>query len=199
MSVEGTAAAPQKGNRRIDRVLAEDYLDGLREMPLPHLRELRTEAEQEEVDLSYIRRMIQGRLDILRAELNRRDGTGSQDLVQGLAAILADEPRSPARGLGRHTTVEPSRADSHRRYVEALVADVDLSDVGARSTDELAHAMRTLSEEEQGVSGKRREVQTVMDACSAEITRRYRDGEADVETLLGAQPTEAPQSPSLSE
>ena len=26
MSVEGTAAAPQKGNRRIDRVLAEDYL-----------------------------------------------------------------------------------------------------------------------------------------------------------------------------
>jgi hypothetical protein len=28
-------------------------------------------------------------------------------------------------------------------------------------------------------------VQTVMDACSAEITRRYRDGEADVDTLLG--------------
>jgi hypothetical protein len=192
VSVEGTAAAPQKGNRRIDRVLAEDYLDGLREMPLPHLRELRTEAEQEEVDLSYIRRMIQGRLDILRAELNRRDGTGSQDLVQGLAAILADEPRSPARGLGRHTTVEPSRADSHRRYVEALVADVDLSDVTARSTDELAHAMRTLSEEEQGLSAKRRAVQAVMDACSAEITRRYRDGEADVETLLGAQPTESP-------
>ena len=93
--------------------------------------------------------MIQGRLDILRAELNRRDGTGSPDLVEGLAAILADEPRAPARGLGRHTTIEPSRADSHRRYVEALVADVDLSDVSARSTDELAHAMRTLSEEER--------------------------------------------------
>jgi hypothetical protein len=29
--------------------------------------------------------------------------------------------------MGRHTTMEPSRADSHRRYVEALVADVDLS------------------------------------------------------------------------
>ena len=188
MSVEDTAATPRPGNRRIDRVLAEDYLEGLQQLSLPEVRALRADAEQEEVDLSYLRRMIQGRLDILRAELNRRDGTGDQDLVKGLAGILADEPRAPARGLGRHSTMEPSRADSHRRYVEALVADVDLSDVTARSTDELAHALRTLSEEEQGLSAKRRQVQQVMDACGAEITRRYRDGEADVDTLLTAQP-----------
>jgi len=187
VSVDGTAATPHPGNRRIDRVLAEDYLDGLRDLPLPEARQLRTDAEQEEVDLSYLRRMIQGRLDILRAELNRRDGTSTGTLVEGLAAILADEPRGPARGLGRHSTVEPSRADSHRRYVEALVANVDLSDVSARSTDELAHAMRTLSEEEQGISVKRQLVQKAMDACSAEITRRYRDGEADVDTLLNEQ------------
>lgn len=180
-----TDSSPAKGTRRIDRVLAEDFLSDIRSVELSELRELRGEAEQEEVDLSYIRRMVQGRLDVIRAELNRRDGKGSGSLVEDLAAILADEPRGPARGLGRHVTVEPSRADSHRRYVEALVADVDLSDVGARSTDELAHAMRTLSEEEQALSGKRREVQTVMDAVSAEITRRYRDGEADVGTLLG--------------
>ena len=184
MSVDGTA----QGNRRIDRVLAEDFLDGLRDLPLAEVRELRTEAEQEEVDLSYLRRMIQGRLDILRAELNRRDSSSAQTLVEGLAGILADEPRAPARGLGRHTTVEPSRADSHRRYVEALVANVDLSDTGARSTDEIAHAMRTLAEEEQSISGKRRAVQKVMDACSAEITRRYRDGEADVDALLSESP-----------
>jgi hypothetical protein len=184
-----TEGSPEKGTRRIDRVLAEDYLSGLRSVDLSELRELRTEAEQEEVDLSYIRRMVQGRLDVIRAELNRRDGNGTGNLVQDLAAILADEPRAPARGLGRHVTVEPSRADSHRRYVEALVADVDLSDVGSRTTDELAHAMRTLNDEEQTLSAKRREVQKVMDACSAEITRRYRDGEADVETLLGEQPT----------
>ena len=187
MSVEHTPTTPRQGNRRIDRVLAEDFLDGLQGLPLPEVRALRAEAEQEEVDLSYLRRMIQGRLDILRAELNRRDGTGDQDLVKGLAGILADEPRAPARGMGRHTTMEPSRADSHRRYVEALVADVDLSDTSARSTDELAHALRTLSEEEKDLSGKRRQVQQVMDACGAEITRRYRDGEADVDTLLGEQ------------
>ena len=186
-SAPSSVASPR--NRRIDRVLSEGYLDGLHDLPLSEVRELRTDAEQEEVDLSYLRRMIQGRLDILRAELNRRDGTSSATLVEGLAAILADEPRAPARGLGRHSTLEPSRADSHRRYVEALVADVDLSDVGARSTEELTSARGTLTHEESGLSAKRRQVQAVMDACSAEITRRYRDGEADVGTLLGEQPT----------
>ena len=84
MSVDSTT--PQ-GNRRIDRVLAEDFLEGLRDLPMSELRTHRLDAEQEEVDLSYIRRMIQGRLDILRAELNRRDGTSTESLVDGLAAI----------------------------------------------------------------------------------------------------------------
>jgi hypothetical protein len=185
VSVEGR----HPGNRRIDRVLAEDFLEGLQTRPLPEVREMRGEAEQEEVDLSYLRRLIQGRLDILRAELNRRDSASTKSLLDSLPGILADEPRAPARGLGRHVTVQPSRADSHRRYVEALVADVDLSDTSARSTDELAHALRTLSEEEREISAKRRSVQQVMDACSAEITRRYREGEADVDSLLGEQST----------
>jgi hypothetical protein len=45
-----------------------------------------------------------------------------------------------------------------------------------------------LEREEQEVSDKRRAVQTVMDACTAEVTRRYRDGDADVSDLL---PTDA--------
>lgn len=193
----GDEHTPAQGTRRIDRVLAEDYLTGLHEAPIEDVRSLRDDAEQEEVDLSYIRRLLQGRMDIVRAELNRRDNNGAGtggSLVEGLARTLADEPRAPARGLGRHTVVEPSRVDSHRRYVEALVADIDLSDTAARTSDQLAHAMRVLGEEEQSLSGKRRQVQTVMDACSAELTRRYRDGEANVSTLLAEQAVSAPES-----
>ncbi len=178
------------GNRRIDRVLSEDYLDGLREASLADVRSLRADAEQEEVDLSYLRRMVQGRLDVLRAEIVRRHGEhgpdGQHELVADLAHILADEPRSPARGLGRYSAVEPSRVDEHRRYLEALVADIGLSDVSARSDEAVESSLQVLTEEEQLVSAKRRQVQDVMDACSAEITRRYRDGEADVDTLLSS-------------
>ena len=187
----GTTAVPTgAGNRRIDRVLAEDYLDGLGQASLQDVRELRAEAEQEEVDLSYIRRMVQGRIDILRAELERRGGAPGE-LVDRLASILADEQRAPARGLGRHSTLEPSRADEHRRYVEQLVNDADLSDVPSQSDEQLTASLETLAGEEEKLSGKRREVQTVMDACSAEITRRYREGEADVSALLPASPAES--------
>ena len=185
--VEGAAPTPRAGNRRIDRVLAADYLDGLQGLPLADVRQLRADAEQEEVDLSYIRRMIQGRIDIVRAEVERRGGVDGS-LVERLASILADEQRAPARGLGRHSTLEPSRAAEHRRYVEQLVHDADLSDVTTSTDDELSSALQVLAAEEQKLSGKRREVQAVMDACSAEITRRYREGEADVSALLPAQP-----------
>ena len=189
MSGAETTTVPGRGGRRIDKVLSEDYLDGLREASLADVRALRAQAEQEEVDLSYMRRMVQGRLDVLQAETTRRAAGSGDDphgLVEGLARILADEPRSPARGLGRHSALEPSRVDQHRRYVETLVADVDLSDVSARSDADVAAAVQVLGDEERVLSAKRREVQAVMDACSAEITRRYRDGEADVDTLLGA-------------
>jgi hypothetical protein len=171
--------------RRIDRVLAEDYLTGISEAPLADVRAQRAEAEQEEADLSYIRRLVQGRMDIVRAELARRSGGGETSLVESLAGVLADQTRGETpRGLGRHVTVEPTRVDAHQRYVEALVADVDLSDTTARTDEELQRALETLAAEEQVVSDKRRQVQKVMDALSAEVTRRYRDGEANVAELL---------------
>ena len=178
------------GNRRIDRVLAEDYLAGLSSLPMDEVRSLRKEAEQEETDLSYLRRLLQGRLDILRAELARRAGDGGGgDLVDSLPQILADEGTSASpRGLGRHITAEPSRADSHRRHVEALVADVDLSNLPEHDEPSLRRAVDALEREEQEVSDKRHAVQTVMDASTAEITRRYREGDADVSDLL---PTDA--------
>ena len=176
-----------QGNRRIDKVLDPELVDGLGQLTLDDLRERRKEAEQEETDLSYMRRLLQGRLDILRAELARRAGEGS-DLVDALPQILADEPSGGPRGLGRHVTAEPSRADAHRRYVEALVADVDLSNPDAHDDASLRRVLETLEGEEQKVSESRRAVQKVMDALTGEVTRRYREGDADPSDLL---PTEA--------
>jgi hypothetical protein len=135
-----------------------------------------------------MRRLLQGRLDILRAELARRGGEQT-DLVQSLPHILADDgPSSAPRGLGRHVTSEPSRADAHRRHVEQLVADVDLSNPAAHDDASLRRALETLQAEEHKISESRRSVQQVMDALSSEVTRRYREGDADPSDLL---PTEA--------
>lgn len=171
------------GRRRIDRVLAEDYLDGLSEKSLDEVRALRHDAEQEDADLSYVRRLLQGRMDLVRAEQARRAASGGTPLIDRLAEVLADGPRSD-HGSGRFLTVEPSRVDEHRRKVEQIVADVGISDVAARSDAELQSSLDALSDHERSVSELRRRVQRVMDELTAEIGRRYRDGEADVSALL---------------
>lgn len=177
------------GQRRIDRVLSGGYLADLPGRSLQEVRDLRDEADQEETDLSYLRRLLQGRLDIVRAETARRrrgsePGTGSAELVEDLPRVLADGERGDVYGLGRHRVTEPSRSGENRRFEEALATDVDLSDVGARSDAELDAAARLLEEREATLSLRRRAVQDVLNAASAEMTRRYRVGEADVATLL---------------
>ena len=174
------------GRRRVDRVLSEDFLAGLEELELEQVRALRREAEQEEVDLSYIRRMLQGRMDIIRAELARRSEPRDADehIVAHLAHVLADSPNRTTHGLGRHITLEPSRLDEHRRAVEQIVADVGISDIEARSDDELRDALERLADHERRVSEIRHRVQQVMDRCTAEVGRRYRDGVVSVEDVL---------------
>lgn len=184
------------GRRRIDRVLAEGFLEGLRECELSDVRVRRRDAEQEEADLSYLRRMLQGRSDILRAELARRAGGtpagvagDDAELVRRLTDVLTDAPRGDHghrddHGLGRYLTVEPSRVDEHRRDVEQLIADIGISDAGGSTEEELRVALSRVEDFEHRVSASRRRVQEVMDACTGEIARRYTDGEARVEDLL---------------
>ena len=171
------------GRRRVDKVLDPNFLDELTTISMDQLRERRHEAEQEEADLSYLRRMLHGRIDIVKAEIERRVEPDSGDIVDRLASILADAPQAP-HGSGRHITVQPSRVDEHRRQVEQAIADAVVSDVTNRTDDELADALIALQANETEVSEVRRQVQHVADACSAELARRYKDGLANVDDVL---------------
>lgn len=176
-----TASSPP-GRRRSDRVLAPDYLAGIESLELADVRRLRREAVQEEADLSYVRRLLQGRVDIVRAELRRRASGAPGSLVPDLGRILAG-PHVTGPGPARHVT-KPSHVTEDRREVEHVLADIDLSDVTSRTDEELQVAVTRLAEYEAEVSATRHQVQQVVDACNAEIARRYRDGEAQVAELL---------------
>ena len=107
------------GHRRIDRILDPRFTDEVDQLALAELRARREEAEAEEADVSYLRRLLQGRLDILRAELVRRSAGGNQDvagLLAGLPAILSDDAPGTFSAVPRVQT--PSRAGEHRRRVE---------------------------------------------------------------------------------
>ncbi|OZM71499.1 aerial mycelium formation protein [Amycolatopsis antarctica] len=175
------------GRRRIDRVLAEDYVRALGDLPLADLRDRRNEAAQEETDLSYLRRLLHVRIDIVLAEQTLRSSGGTGSVVDRLASILADNALGPATGSGRHQPLEPSRAGEHRRQAEALVGDSDLSDVSALSDDKLVGTLGTYREQEASVSQRRREVQDVVDTLNAEIAGRYATGMASVDELISRE------------
>ncbi|HEV7211942.1 MAG TPA: aerial mycelium formation protein [Blastococcus sp.] len=172
------------GGAAVDALLDPAFLENAMRSPMAEVRVLRRRAEQEEVNLSYTRRLLQGRLDIVRRELQRRAEDDGRSLVDLLPEILAEKGRGPAHGLGRHQTVGPSAPEDYESWVNALTPGVDLSAISDLPDAKLEKAARALAEAESGLSERRRGVQQVMDGLAAELGRRYRDGEADVAALL---------------
>jgi RsiG-like len=172
------------GGAAVDALLAPSFLENATTQPMSEVRRLRREAEQQEVNLSYTRRLLQGRLDIVRRELKRRAEHDGRSLVDLLPEILSEKGRGPAHGLGRHQTVQPHNPEEYESWVNGLTGSIDMSDISDLSDAKLEKAARALAAAESGLSERRRGVQQVMDGLAAELGRRYRDGEADVAALL---------------
>lgn len=178
----GALLRPPRQRGSSHEALATAEPPPLNGLTLPEVRVLRRRAQQEEADLSYVRRLLQGRIDILGAELTHRTDPSSP-LLDLLPQILADGP-SQHRSSARHVTVGPPQSEEYRKLAEDMLAEVGLSDLTARTDTELRQAMARLVQYEQRVSRRRQALQHTADDCSKEIARRYREGEAQVDDLL---------------
>jgi hypothetical protein len=180
----GSAGECRAPVQRTDSPLPADGSgQGLSTLRLTELRALRRGAQRDEADLSYVRRLLQGRIDILRAELARRGGRMPEEVVTRLPEILRDAP-ARHRSSARHVTVGTPQSEEFRRLAAEMLAEVELSDLQARTDDELGAGMKRLVRYERQVSRRRQRLQRTADDCSAEIARRYREGEAQVDDLL---------------
>jgi hypothetical protein len=166
-----------EGKRRIDRIRNVAYLDGVGDLSLEDLRARRDECLAEREYLSLLRRMVQGRAEILQAELASRGAdVDTGPLVDRLAQILAgDEPQSQTRGEAVRVGLPEEEMLLARRRVERIVADAELSDPSGLDDRQLADAVEMLSEEERQVSDARGDVIRVLDVLQDELKRRYKD------------------------
>ena len=151
-------------------------------LALDELRALRTVLQLEDDAISYVRRLAQARLDLLRAELHNRSVGDEKNITGELPAILGahltgGQPRPP----------RPADDFSHHPLalqLEELCSDAGSTDLPSMNGDELIDYLARLHEFEQLRSQERKELFVRIDALSAELVRRYRDGEADVDGLL---------------
>jgi len=167
--------------------LAADLLEGLADLPIDAVRARRGACQLLETQLSYVRRLAQGRLDIVASETAaRRAGTEhDQTLEQRLTAALADRITSPGNGhlpMG----LEPGEIDP------ALLAGLDraappalVSSPSSMDDDQLRQVTDALAGFERDISARRRAMFDRIDFLQAEIVRRYQSGEATVDSLLG--------------
>lgn len=174
----------------LDRLLADEYVAGLTELAMADLRVRKTECGEVESALSYLRRLVQGRLDIVLAELNRRSegsegGNGElSDIVESLPKILSE-----ARGrnlAGRLPTVDLPDVN-HRLLTADLDRIIDIDKMGALAEideSQLRGVADALVELEKQVSSQRRALHERLDLLQGEVVRRYKSGEASVDTLL---------------
>ncbi|MEP1126421.1 MAG: hypothetical protein ABJH68_21260 [Ilumatobacter sp.] len=147
---------------------------------LDELRALRTELQQRDDVVSYARRVAQARLDLVRSEVSRResDGDVSDDVADVLSQQLTGGPARPPR------PAEDLSDDALSAELDSICAEHHYGRMEELDEAELATLADAIDEFERRVSQDRRERFDRLDALSAELVRRYRDGEATVDSLL---------------
>lgn len=149
-------------------------------LSLDELRAKRSEMQQRDDVVSYARRVAQARLDLVRTELARRNSGGdvSEEVTDVLSQHLTGGPARPPR------PAEDLSDDALSLELDAICSAHHYGRVEDLDEVELGELADAIEEFEQRVSQDRRARFDRLDALSAELVRRYRDGEANVDTLL---------------
>ncbi len=154
------------------------------ELSLDELRSMRNQLQNEDDVVSYVRRVAQARLDLVRAEEHRRErGENPDHLSSELRVVLSSHltggPPRPPR------PVENLDDNELSNELDQVCAEHGFSRLEELLPGELAGLVSALTEFERRISENRRERYDRLDALSAELVRRYREGEASVDGLLG--------------
>jgi hypothetical protein len=171
----------------LEQLLAPGYLDGLEARSLPELRSMRADCQEVETGLSLLRRVVQGHLDIVGLEVERRasgeDPGDREELLARLPELLADRTAAPGPGRLAPLLAPESLDPALEADLGALVGPgaLDPSGVDDAELRALAHG---LAELEGKVSARRQALFEPIDALQEEIARRYRSGDATVDALL---------------
>jgi hypothetical protein len=172
----------------LDRILASTYLDDIGERSLGDIRSMRTECQEAEVALSYLRRLIQGRLDIVLIYLNHSssdDGPDLGALVDDLPSILSSGPGRPT-GPGR--TPQLLSPDTEEvdltAELDAVLGVDEIATLADLDTDQLNTVAKRLEAIENRVSADRRALHERIDTLQAELVERHKTGRASVDGLL---------------
>jgi hypothetical protein len=158
----------------VQRVLAPTFLVDHDEVDIERLYERRDELHRVEGQVSYVRRLAQGRIEILCAELERRDRGGDPsdlaDLICALPDVLGGGASVPSTRGGE--ALQPD--DSFVAQVDAVVGPGTILNLPDQSVAEIDGQVLALEGFERMVSDTRRRLHERIDVVQCEIARRFK-------------------------
>lgn len=154
-------------------------------LELADLRALRARLEEVENGLSYARRLVQGRLDTLAIELERRRNSPEDEvrIVSRLPRALAERTRSEGVGRPPVTLEPPAWADEIVSEVDEFLTPSQKADLPSIDDSDLSEVIERIAGVERQLSAERRALHTRIDRIQEELIGRYRGG-ASVDDLL---------------
>ncbi|MEM7142922.1 MAG: hypothetical protein AAF548_18000 [Actinomycetota bacterium] len=165
----------------LQRVLEPGYVEGIAGADTDALRTMRSECTDLENGVSFVRRLAQGRLDVIVAETERRaDGGGGDlaDLVARLPELLSDGVRAPGSGRVDQELDPPDEVVVPLTGVlDDVVGPSIMTEVADLGDDELSAAVIALRNFEEKLSTSRRSLHSTIDALNDELARRIAAGE----------------------
>ncbi len=153
------------------------------ELDLAGIRTARAELQSQEDAVSFVRRMAQGRLDIARDEQRRRSANmPTSNTATDLAGVFGQEHGGGSARPPRETNV----STDHPLVVELeqLCERIGFGSIRTLDVDALQRVIDELTAFENARSGERRALFDQIDALTAELVKRYKDGGANVDALL---------------
>lgn len=162
----------------------EEWVSDIGSMSDADLKGLIGDLATEEQDISYGRRILHGKIDLLRAELvNRlraRHDEGKESITDADVAKLTDLITAASEGS---PSPGGQLADATQK-VKGVTQMDSFPDLGALSDPELKELIRTLTDEEREISYQRRILHGKIDILRAELVNRMRtqreEGEATI-------------------
>ena len=152
-------------------------------LSLLDLRAERDALRKHEDAVSFVRRLAQGRVDLVTAvRRHKADGTGEVSVAEIVRSGVGPAPSTGSARPPRDTEVSADHPllTEFDALCDQLGFDnmADLDDAGLQALESGLKAFET------NQSDIRRQLFDRIDALTAELVRRYRDGDASVDTLL---------------
>lgn len=162
-------------------ISSADSSSELEVVSLAELRARREEANRAESVVSFSRRIVQARIDIVDSSLSTESAVVTLDQ---LPQILSEERSPGSSGRMVDVVLSAEEQEASESLIYGSVGMDRMADLSIMTLDEKVEYLRRLKLAESSISQMRRQLHEHLDRLTAEVVRRYKSGSAAVDDLL---------------